>query len=261
MDTQTRPIKADMSGKRVLVTGGSRGIGEAIARAFAANNADVAVNYNTSAERAGALVEGFKQSGINAVAIQADVSDPAQAERLVREAERTLDGSIDILVNNAGSQVKQSSVEDMPVELWQQVLSLNLTSAMVCSKCVIVGMKQSGWGRIINISSISAHSGGGPGGSHYAASKAGMSSLTKSLAKELGPFGITANSIDPGVILTDIHKKFNTPENLEQLAKATALGYLGKPGDVAGAAIFLASDSASYITGATIAVNGGLRMD
>ena len=88
-----------------------------------------------------------------------------------------------------------------------------------------------------------------------------MSSLTKSLAKELGPFGITANSIDPGVILTDMHKKFNTQENLEQLAKATALGYLGKSEDVAGAAIFLASDSASYITGATIAVNGGLRMD
>ena len=149
----------------------------------------------------------------------------------------------------------------MPADLWQEVLDLNLTSAMVCSKCVIPGMKDKAWGRIINISSISAHSGGGPGGSHYAAAKAGMSSLTKSLAKELGPYGITANSIDPGVILTEMHQKFNTPENLEQLRKATPVGHLGRPEDVAGAVLFLASDSGSYVTGATIAVNGGLRMD
>ena len=129
------------------------------------------------------------------------------------------------------------------------------------SKCVIPDMKKKRWGRIINISSISAHSGGGPGGSHYAASKAAISSLTKSLAKELGPFGITANSVDPGVIFTDMHRRFNTPENLEQLKKGIPLGYLGKPEDVAGAVIFLVSDAASYITGATIAVNGGLRMD
>ena len=149
----------------------------------------------------------------------------------------------------------------MPLELWNQVLALNLTSAMVCSKCVIPGMKKSRWGRIISISSISAHSGGGPGGSHYAASKAGMSSLTKSLAKELGAYGITANSVDPGVILTDMHRKFSTSQSLEQLAKTTPLGYLGEPEDIAGSILFLTSDSASYITGATIAVNGGLRMD
>ena len=149
----------------------------------------------------------------------------------------------------------------MTLELWNKVLAVNLTSAMVCSKCVIPGMKQKGWGRIINISSISARSGGGPGGSHYASAKAGMNSFTKSLAKAFGPYGITANGVAPGVILTELHERFSTKEGLEQLKEMTPLGFLGQPEDVAGAVLFLASDSASYITGETIAVNGGLRMD
>lgn len=231
-----RHIKLDLQGKTALVTGGAKGIGKA-------------------------LVEEFIANGNKVVAIGADVSDPQQCEQLVKQAQELLGTTIDILVNNAGSQVRQSTVEEMPIELWNQVLALNLTSAVARSRCVIPGMKKSGWGRIINISSLSAHSGGGPGCSHYAASKAGMSSLTKSLAKELGPHGITANSVDPGVILTQLHEEFNTPENLEQLKKATPLGYLGLPEDIAGSVLFLASDSAPYITGATIAVNGGLRMD
>ena len=258
---EKRPISLDLKGKNALVTGGAKGIGEAISKALADSGANVAINYNTSAKQAEVLVKKFQANGVNAVTIQADMSNPEDVERLVYKAQEALGGPIDILVNNAGSQIKQSSVEEMPVELWERVLDLNLTGAMVCAKCVISGMKENGWGRIINISSISAHSGGGPGGSHYAASKAGMSSLTKSLAKELGTFGITANSVDPGVILTEIHKKFNTEKNLEQLKKATALGYLGQPEDIAGAVLFLVSDSASYITGSTIAVNGGLRMD
>ena len=254
-------LKVDLSGKIALVTGGAKGIGKAISTSLAANGATLAINYNTSAEAAKALVEEFVARGNKAVAIQADVSISEQCERLVGQAQEALGSTIDILVNNAGGQVRQSTIEEMPVELWRQVLDLNLTSAMTCSKYAIPGMKKNGWGRIINISSISAHSGGGPGGSHYAASKAGMSSLTKSLAKELAPYGITANSVDPGVILTQLHKDFNTPENLEQLKKATPLGRLGQPEDIAGTVLFLASDSASYITGATIAINGGLRMD
>ena len=254
-------LKVDLSGKIALVTGGAKGIGKAISVSLANNGANLVVNYNTSEEAAKALVEEYVARGNKAVAIQADVSIPEQCERLVEQAQEALGSTIDILVNNAGGQVKQSTVENMPVELWRQVLDLNLTSAMTCSKCAVPGMKKNGWGRIINISSISAHSGGGPGGSHYAASKAGMSSLTKSLAKELAPYGITANSVDPGVILTQLHKDFNTPENLEQLKKATPLGRLGQPEDIAGTVLFLASDSASYITGATIAINGGLRMD
>lgn len=259
--SEKRHIKLDLQGKTALVTGGAKGIGKAISILLAANGADLAVNYNTSAESAKVLVEEFIANGNQAVAIQADVSIPQQCERLVKEAQEALGATIDILVNNAGSQIRQSVIREMPVELWNQVLALNLTSAMICSKCVIPGMKKSGWGRIINISSISAYSGGGPGCSHYAASKAGMSSLTKSLAKEVAPHGITANSVDPGVILTQLHQEFNTPENLEQLKKTTPLGYLGQPEDISGAVLFLASDSAAYITGATIPVNGGLRMD
>ena len=258
---EKRLINVDLKGKNVLVTGGAKGIGEAISKLLAANGANLAVNYNTSAERAETLVKEFQAGGVKAVAIQADVSKPERAERLLGQAENALGGAVDILVNNAGSQIKQSSIEKMPVDLWDAVLALNLTGAMICSKCVIPGMRQNRWGRIINISSISAHSGGGPGAGHYAAAKAAMSSLTKSLAKELSSCGITVNSIDPGIILTEMHEKFNTPENLEQLRQAIPLGYIGQGDDVAGAVLFLASDSASYITGATIAVNGGFRMD
>jgi 3-oxoacyl-[acyl-carrier protein] reductase len=256
-----RRIQADFSDRNVLVTGGSKGIGAAIARALAANGANVAVNYHTSADAARELVAEFRASGVEAAALQADLGEAKEAERLVGRAEKALGGAIDILVNNAGDVVRQSPVEDMDVALWDEVMRLNLTAAMVCSRGVIPGMKSSGWGRIVNISSISAHTGGGPGGSHYAASKAGMSSLTRSLAKELGPHRITANSVDPGIILTDIHRRFNTPEGLEQLKAMVPLGYLGLPEDVAGAVVFLASDSAAYITGSTMAVNGGLRMD
>ena len=256
-----RLISVDLKGKTVLVTGGAKGIGGAASRAFGAAGAHVAVNYNSSRNQALAMVKDLQDLGGRAIAVQADVSQAEDIERLFCEAQESLGATIDILVNNAGSQIRQCHLEEMPVELWNEVLALNVTSAMLCSQYAIGGMKQKGWGRLINISSISAHTGGGPGGGHYAASKAAMSSLTRSLAKEVGAFGITANSIDPGVILTDIHKKFNTPENLAVLSKATSLGFLGKADDVAGAALFLASDSAAYITGATIAVNGGLRMD
>ena len=141
------------------------------------------------------------------------------------------------------------------------MLTLNLTAAMVCSREVIAGIKAAGWGRIINIGSISGRSGGGPGYAHYAAAKAGIISLTKSLAKELGPHGATVNAISPGVVMTEIHETHNTPESLEQLRRQTLLGRLGQPADIAGVAVFLCSDDAAYITGADIAVNGGLRLD
>ena len=256
-----RMVAVDLSGKNALVTGGAKGIGEAISRSLAASKANLAINYNTSAQRAKSLVEEFRANGLRAVAIQADVSEPDQAERLVSQAQEALGSTIDILVNNAGTLIQQSTIEQMTIELWNKVLAVNLTSAMLCSKCVIPGMKQKGWGRIINISSISARSGGGPGGSHYSSAKAGMNTLTKSLAKAFGPDGITANAVAPGVILTEMHERFSTKESLEQLKKMTPLGFLGQPEDVAGLVLFLASDSASYITGETIAVNGGLRMD
>jgi len=254
-------IQVDLTGKSAVVTGASKGIGRAIAEALVDSGAMTVVNYRSSREQAEELVYGLRQKGGKVTAIQADVCVAEDVKRLFKEAEEFFAGPVDILVNNAGSQVKQSRLEEMPLDLWNRVIAVNLTSAMLCCRQVIRGMKQKQWGRIINISSISARSGGGPGGIHYASSKGGMSAFTKGLAKELGPAGITVNAIAPGVIMTEMHEKFNTPENLESLKKMTPLGRLGRPEDVVGAVLFLVSDSASYITGDTISINGGLRMD
>lgn len=254
-------IKVNLEGKIALVTGGAKGIGKAISTALAANGAGISVNYLSSQREANELVEQFRANGIKAVAVKADIAVPEETERLVRETEETMGGHIDILVNNAGTQVALSSIENMSLSLWAKALAINLTGAMICSKCVIPSMKQKGWGRIINISSISARSGGGPGGAHYASAKGGLSAFTKGLAKELGTTGITVNAIAPGVILTEMHEKFSTKESLELLKRQIPLGRLGQPEDITGAVLFLVSDSASYITGETIAVNGGLRMD
>ena len=254
-------IRLDLSGRRALVTGGTRGIGESIVCALGHSGAAVAINYRQSARQAEQLAGEMHSRGKKAAPIQADVSDEKQCADLIQKSADALGGPIDILVNNAGGPMQLSSLEQMHVDLWRDVLTLNLTAAMVCSREVIAGMKVAGWGRIINIGSISGRSGGGPGYAHYAAAKAGIGSLTKSLAKELGPYGVTVNTISPGVVMTDIHKTHNTPTSLEQLRQQTLLGRLGEPTDVAGVALFLCSDDAAYITGTEIAVNGGLRLD
>lgn len=250
-------FRVNLKGKTALVTGGAKGIGEAISIALAQNGATVIVNYLNSAQRAKDLMK--KYPGIK-LAVKADVSEPADVVRMMARIKNQV-GDIAVLVNNAGNQVALSSVEAMPLDLWKKVFDINLTSCLVCSKLAIPGMKKKGWGRIINISSISARSGGGPGGCHYASSKGAMSTFTRGLAKELGSTGITVNAVAPGVILTELHDKFSTKENLENLRKMIPLARLGVPADIAGAILFLASDSAAYITGATIAINGGLRMD
>ncbi len=250
-------LQVDLTGKIALVTGGAKGIGRALALALAENNATVVVNYCSSEKAAKEMVDTVPNIKL---AVRADVSIPEDVEKMMAQIKNQI-GDIDILVNNAGTQFALSSVEEMPVELWKKVFDINLTSCMVCSKLAIPGMKKKGWGRIINISSISARSGGGPGGTHYASSKGAMSTFTKGLAKELGPAGITVNAIAPGVILTEIHEKFSTKENLENLRKMTPLARLGQPEDIAGAVLFLASDAAAYMTGETVSINGGLRMD
>ena len=258
---ERRRLHVDLRGKTALVTGGARGIGEAISTALAENGASLVINFHTSEGRAEELVGQFQRKGVRAIAIKADVTVPEEIEGMFEEAQERMGDTIDILVNNAGTQLALASVEAMSLDLWNEALALNLTAAMLCSKYVIPGMKEKGWGRIINVSSISARSGGGLGGISYASAKGGLGTFTKGLAKELGPAGITVNALAPGVILTQIHEKFSTQESLEQLKKMTALGKLGQPEDVAGAVLFLSSDSASYITGETIAINGGLRMD
>jgi len=152
-------------------------------------------------------------------------------------------------------------VESMDEALWRQVIGINLTGPFLCAKYVIPGMKALGGGRIINITSISARTGGGPGSAHYVASKAGLEGFTRALAKELAPFNITVNGIAPGVIYTPIHERTNTPESLERLRQNIPLARLGKADEVAQVVAFLASEAGSFITGEIIAVNGGMRMD
>ena len=149
----------------------------------------------------------------------------------------------------------------MPEETWDRVIGINLKGAFLCAKYCIPAMKAARAGRVINITSISGRSGGGPGGAHYAASKGGLEAFTRALAKELAPYGVTANGIAPGVVYTPLHERTNTPESLERLRQNIPLLRIGVPMDVAGLAAFLASADASYITGEIIAVNGGLRMD
>ena len=254
-------IHVDLSGRTALVTGGASGIGEAISTALSNSGATVIIHYNTSEQRADELVELFRKNGRQAYAINADLNVPEEIGLMFDQIHEKIGGTIDILVNNAGTIISLGDFEKMTLEVWNKTLNLNLTSAMLCSRYAVTGMRKKKWGRIINITSISAHTGGDPLGIAYASSKGGMRAFTMGLAKNLGPDGITVNAIAPGIIYTRIHETFSSKEKLENLRNMTPLKRIGLPEDITGAALFLASDSASYITGETIAVNGGLRMD
>jgi 3-oxoacyl-[acyl-carrier protein] reductase len=248
--------KLTLAGKVALVTGGSRGIGRATCLALAERGAAVAVHYRSKAARAEEVVAKVCGDGGAAVAIQADLNLPHTPDELVKQAAAQL-GPIDILVNNAG-EMTDSSVEDMTDELWEQSIALNLSSAFRCARACIPSMKTRKWGRIINVSSQAVYT-GSANHAHYAAAKAGMLGLTYSIAKELGASGITANLVAPGRIITDLLTERMAGREDEWL-KQTPLRRFGQPEEVAEPIAFLASDAASYITGATIHVNGGLVM-
>jgi 3-oxoacyl-[acyl-carrier protein] reductase len=251
-----------MSSTRVaLVTGGATGIGAAIVERLAVDGARVACCYNKSQAAAEALVHKLDGKGCQVLAIKMDVSSSAEVSAAVQTAIKHFAAPISVLVNCAGDIIATASTEEMPEALWDQAMATNLKGAWLCAKYCIPAMKTVQNGRIINITSISARSGGGPGAAHYAASKAGLEALTRALAKELAPFNITVNAVSPGVVYTTIHERFNTPESLQKLRVTIPLQRLGVPADVAGVVAFLASADASYVTGEIIAVNGGMRMD
>ena len=236
-----------LQGKVALVTGGSRGIGRAIALELARGGADVVVGYRSGAEEAEAVAN---EAGGRAV--QADVSDPEQAKRLVEEA-----CELDILVNNAGL-TRDGLLARMPDEDWRDVIETNLSSVFYTCRAVTRGMMKKRAGSIVNVSSIvGVH--GNWGQTNYGASKAGIIGFTKSLARELGSRGVRANVVAPGYVntrLTDV-----LPEEAQQaMLTNTPLGRLGEPEDIAGAVRFLCSDEASFITGGVLLVDGGLGM-
>ncbi|MBN9615667.1 MAG: hypothetical protein BGO25_12920 [Acidobacteriales bacterium 59-55] len=240
----------ELTGKKALVTGGSRGIGRGIALALAEAGCDVAINYLSARAQADEVVEQIAAIGRKAIAVQADVSKEDEVTRLVTEAETYL-GQIDILVNNAGIN-PITPLDQLGLEDWNHVVTANLTSAFLVTQAVIPGMRKRRWGRLIMLSSIAAQTGGviGP---HYAASKAGMIGLAHSYANLLVKEGITANAIAPALIATDMVL------SKEQL-KPTLLpvGRFGSVEEVSHTAVLLAGNG--YITGQTININGGWYM-
>lgn len=245
-----------LSGQVALVTGAGRGIGRAIALALAEAGARVAINYNTSALAALELAAEIAAAGGEARAWQADVSETDQAAALVDNVLQHF-GRLDILVNNAGI-TRDNLLLRMGEEDWDRVLAVNLKGYFNCCKAAIRPMTRARRGRIINIASVVGLR-GNAGQVNYAAAKAGVIGLTKSLAREVGSRNITVNAIAPGFIETDMTRAL-TRDIREQMLKNIPLGRLGEPADVAGLAVFLAGPGAAYITGQVIAVDGGMAM-
>ena len=249
----------DLSNRVALVTGASSGIGAASAKVLAELGADVAITYHHNQAGAEKVRDQIISSGRKAVAINADVREADQITATVSRVQNEL-GAIDILVNNAGSLVERKKNLEMTTELWDDVINLNLTSAMRCVQAVAPAMVERKSGAIINVVSIAAHNGGGPGAGAYSAAKAGLIALTKSQAKELAPHGVRVNAISPGTIDTPFHEVFSTAEMLKGAIATIPLGRLGTPQDCAKVVAFLASDAAGYLIGETIEVNGGQLM-
>lgn len=245
-------ITLDLSGRVAFVTGGTRGIGFAIAQALVASGAKAAISGRDS----GRAAEAASRLGGGAIGVACDVSDEAQVEAAIAEIESAL-GGIDILVNNAGI-TRDNILLRLDGAAWDEVLDTNLKGAFHATRAVIKGMMKRRSGRIISISSIVGLT-GNKGQANYAASKAGLIGFTKAVAREYASRGITANCVAPGYIETDMTSAL--PEDARKaLLDSIALGRLGQPEDIAGAVLYLASDLAAYVTGQVLVVDGGMTM-
>jgi 3-oxoacyl-[acyl-carrier protein] reductase len=239
-----------------LVTGGSRGIGRAIAIELAQQGCSVAVNYTARADAAEEVVAAITEAGGTAVAVGADVSDADAVAAMFQTVTEKL-GRVTVLVNNAGITMDNLTMR-MSEEEFDRVIAVNLKATFLCTKTALRGMLREKWGRIVNISSVAGIS-GNPGQANYAASKAGVIAMAKSVAKEVGSRGITVNAVAPGFIATDMTAALGDEAN-DAVAGSIAVGRLGTPEEIAAAVAFLASDAAGYITGQTIVVDGGLAL-
>jgi len=243
----------DLSGKTALVTGASGDIGRAIAKALHGQGAKVAL----TGTRAEALNQLAGELGDRAHVVAANLSDPADTERLAKDAEAALGGQLDILVNNAGI-TKDGLLMRMKDEDWQAVIEVNLNAGMRLSRAALRGMMKRRYGRIIGISSVVGAT-GNPGQANYAAAKAGMIGFSKALAQEVASRGITVNVIAPGMIKTPMTDVL-TDDQKNRMLERIPLGRLGTSDEIAAAAVYLASAEAGYVTGATLHVNGGMAM-
>ncbi len=246
----------DLTGRSAVVTGGSRGIGRAIALRLAEQGADVAFSYKGNAAAASETVAAIEAFGRRGLAIQADVAQPESAEALIKEAIAVF-AKVDILVNNAGI-TRDDLIMRMTLDAWRDVIDTNLSGAFYATKAVTRPMLKARSGRIINITSVSGQA-GQMGQANYSSAKAGLIGLTKATARELASRGITVNAVAPGFVVTELTQ--DLPEELKaELIRRTPLGRFGETTEIASAVAFLASDEAAYITGQVLAVDGGLVM-
>ena len=250
-----------LAGRTALVTGASRGIGKAIALALARNGADIGVNYvadpaGVNLRQAQETASEVKALGRRALVLQANVAADAEVDAMTADFMREF-GKVDILINNAGI-LRDITLKKMTAKDWADVIGVNLTGVFNCSHAVVNHMREAGSGRIISLSSIIGQT-GNVGQCNYAAAKAGVVGFTKSLAREVARRGVTVNAIAPGLVETEMYLQIPEESRMAQLQQVP-MGRVGKPEDIANAAIFLASDEASYITGQVIHVNGGWYM-
>lgn len=244
----------------VLVTGASSGIGRATALAFAQAGARVGVNYCKNRAGGEETAEAIHRAGGEALALHADVTKAADIAKMV-QAVRERWGRVDILVNNAGDLLARRQLADMTEEYWDQVMALNLKSVFLAVKAVWEEMAARKSGCIVNVSSIAGRNGGGAGAAAYAAAKGGLLTYTKSLAKELAPYGVRVNGVAPGIISTPYHERYSPPDVFKKFVASIPLGRPGTSEETAQVIVFLASPAASFMTGETVEVNGGQWMD
>ncbi len=242
-----------LQGKTAIVTGGGRDIGRGCAIKLASEGANVAINYFSSGEGAENAVEEIKLAGGNALALQGDLNSQDGVDALVAKTVEAF-GEVDVLVNNTGGLIARKTVAEMSLEHWLAVMDLNLTSTFLMIKACLQHMKS---GAIVNLASQAGRDGGGPGAVAYAASKGAVMTMTRGLAKELGP-EIRVNALCPGMIDTDFHNVFTRDEVRRTVEAASPVKRQGTPEDIANLVTFLACDDSAFITGANVDINGGM---
>lgn len=247
-----------LKGKVAVVTGGARDIGRAVSVKLAAEGARVALNYHASEEQAEATLKAIRDAGGEAIAVGGDMTKQEDVDRLVAETVNAFGEKIDVLVNVAGGIVARKTIEEADVEFVEFLMKLNYSSAFMVTKAVLPYMGDGG--SIVNFSSQAGRDGGGPGAWAYASTKGAISTMTRGLAKELGPRNIRVNALCPGMIATTFHDTFTKNEVRTKVAAGTPLRREGNASEVADAVAYLASNEASFLTGVNLDINGGLYL-